>query len=128
VRLLIPETSTRSRPRPTRARSSDRTRGSDTHQNRQRIFEIAKQIIASALNSLMGSPSKLDESLGELIGGAFDALAKRTIKSCALRSDLTAADRPQALIGFALVPASPDWQQSAQRLADILITGSPRAK
>jgi hypothetical protein len=30
----------------------------------------------------------------------------------------------KALIGVAYVPASPDWQESARRLVDILITGS----
>ena len=33
-------------------------------------------------------------------------------------------DSLRALIGVANVATSPDWQQSARRLVDILITGS----
>jgi AcrR family transcriptional regulator len=88
----------------------------------------AKQIIAPALNTVVGGPSKLYEGSRAQIGGALDALAKRAIKSGALRSDLDSSDLLRALIGVALVPSSPDWQQSAKRLVDILIAGSRPAK
>ena len=56
--------------------------------------------------------------------GAIRALVKRGIQSAGIRKDLDAIDLLKALIGVAYMPASPDWQQSARRLADILITGS----
>jgi hypothetical protein len=54
---------------------------------------------------------------------AIRALVKRGIQSGEIRKDLDAIDLLKALIGVAYV-ASPDWQQSARRLVDILITGS----
>jgi hypothetical protein len=48
---------------------------------------------------------------------------KRGIQSGEIRKDLDAIDLLKALIGVAYVP-SPNWQQSARRLVDILITGS----
>lgn len=88
----------------------------------------AKQIIAPALNSMVGGPSKLYEGSRGQIRGAIETLAKRAIHSGDLRSDLDPSDLIRALIGVALVPSSPDWQQSAKRLVDILITGSRRAE
>jgi AcrR family transcriptional regulator len=88
----------------------------------------AKQIIAPALNAMVGGPSKLYEDSRPQIGGAIDALAKRAIRSGDLRIDLDPFDLLRALIGVALVPSSPDWKQSAKRLVDILIAGSRPAK
>jgi AcrR family transcriptional regulator len=84
----------------------------------------AKQIIAPALNSLVGGPSKLFEGSRGLVQGAIDALAKRAIESGDIRGDLDPFDLLRALIGVAHVASGPGWQQSARRLVDILITGS----
>ncbi len=91
-------------------------------------YIAAKQIIAPALNTLPGGPSKLYEGSRAQIWGALDALAKCAIQSGDLRRDLNPADLLQALIGAALVPSIPHWQQSAKRLVDILIAGSRRPK
>jgi hypothetical protein len=53
---------------------------------------------------------------------------KRAIKSGDIRKDLVAFDLLRALIGVAHVASGPDWQQSARRLVDILITGSRPVK
>jgi len=84
----------------------------------------AKQIIAPALNSVVGGPSKLYEGSRGLIRGAIDALVKRAIKSGNIRRDLDPFDLLRALIGVSHVASAPGWQQSARRLVDILITGS----
>ena len=55
---------------------------------------------------------------------AIRALVKRAIKSGDIRKDLDPIDLLRALIGVANVATSPDWQQSAKRLVDILIVGS----
>ena len=55
---------------------------------------------------------------------AIRALVKRAIKSGDIRKDLDPIGLLRALIGVANVATSPDWQQSARRLVDILITGS----
>ena len=88
----------------------------------------AKQIIAPALNSVIGGPSKLYEGSRGLIQGAIDALVKRAIKSGDIRRDLDPFDLLRALIGVSHVASGPGWQQSARRLVDILITGSRPGK
>jgi AcrR family transcriptional regulator len=88
----------------------------------------AKQIIAPALNTLVGGPSRLYEGSRGLVQGAIDVLVKRAIKSGDIRKDLDPFDLLRALIGVAHVSSSPDWQESARRLVDILITGSRPAK
>jgi hypothetical protein len=55
---------------------------------------------------------------------AIRALVKRAIKSGDIRKDLDPIDLLRALIGVANVATSPDWQQSAKRLVDILIIGA----
>jgi hypothetical protein len=89
---------------------------------------LAAKIIAPALNTLVRGPSKLYEDSRGQIRGAIDALAKRAIQSGDIRSDLDPFDLLRALIGVSDVASSPDWQQSAKRLVDILITGSRPAK
>jgi AcrR family transcriptional regulator len=84
----------------------------------------AKQIIAPALNTVVGGASKLYEGSRGQIQGAFEALVKRAIKSGDLRRDLEPFDLLRALIGVAHVTTGPDWQQSARRLVEILIAGS----
>lgn len=87
-----------------------------------------KQIIAPALNSVMGGPAKLYEGSRGLILGAMDALVKRAIKSGDIRRDLDPFDLLRALIGVSHTASGPGWQQSARRLVDILITGSRPVK
>jgi AcrR family transcriptional regulator len=88
----------------------------------------AKQIIAPALNSIVGGATKLYEGSHGLIHGAIDALVKRAIKSGDIRRDLEPFDLLRALIGVAHVASGPGWKQSARRLVDILITGSRPVK
>ena len=87
-------------------------------------YIAAKHIIAPALNSVVGGPSRLYESSRTMIQGAIDQLVKRAKKSGDLRRDLDAFDLLRALIGVSHVGSGADWQQSAKRLVDILIAGS----
>jgi AcrR family transcriptional regulator len=87
-------------------------------------YIAAKHIIAPALNTLVGGPSKLYEGSRAQIEGAINALVKRAIKSGDIRKDLDPFDLLRALIGVSNVASSPDWQRSARRLVDILVTGS----
>jgi AcrR family transcriptional regulator len=87
-------------------------------------YIAAKHIIAPALNTLVGGPSKLYEGSRAQIQGAIDALVKRAIESGQIRKDLEPFDLLRALIGVSNVASTPDWKQSARRLVDILITGS----
>lgn len=88
----------------------------------------AKQIIAPALNSVVGGPSKIIEGSRGLIQEAIHALVKRAINSGDIRKDLDPFDLLRALIGVSHVASGPGWQQSARRLVDILITGSRPVK
>jgi AcrR family transcriptional regulator len=87
-------------------------------------YIATKQIIAPALNTLVGGPSKVYEASGAQITGAIRALVERAIESGDIRRDLDPLDLLRALIGVSNVACGPDWQQSAKRLVDILITGS----
>jgi AcrR family transcriptional regulator len=91
-------------------------------------YIAAKQIIAPALNTYVGGPSKLYEGSRTQIHGAINGLVNRAIKSGDIRKDLEPFDLLRALIGVSNVASSPDWQQSAKRLVDILITGSRPVK
>jgi AcrR family transcriptional regulator len=91
-------------------------------------YIAAKHIIAPALNTFVGGPSKLYEGSRAQIQGAIEALVKRAIKSGDIRKDLEPFDLLRALIGVSNVSSTPDWQQSAKRLVDILITGSLPSK
>ena len=87
-------------------------------------YIAAKQIIAPVLNSVVGGHSKVFEASYGRIWDAIRALVKRAVKSGDIRKDLDPIDLLRALIGVANVSTHPDWQQSARRLVDILISGS----
>jgi AcrR family transcriptional regulator len=87
-------------------------------------YIATKQIIASALNSVVGGPSRLYDSSRGQVTEAIDTLVRTAIKSDDIRKDLEPFDLLRALIGVSNVATGPDWQRSARRLVDILITGS----
>jgi len=87
-------------------------------------YIAAKHIIASALNSVSGGPSRLYDSSRVQVAAAIDALVRTAMKSGDIRKDIEPFDLLRALIGVSNVAIGPDWQQSARRLVDILITGS----
>jgi len=87
-------------------------------------YIATKQIIAPALNTMVGGPSKIFEASGDLIKGAIRKLVKRAIKSGDMRPDLDPLDLLRALVGVSNVASTPDWPQSAKRLVEILILGS----
>jgi AcrR family transcriptional regulator len=91
-------------------------------------YIAAKHIIAPALNSVVGGPSRLYEGSRNLIRSAIEELVDRAKRSGDLRRDLEALDLLGTLIGISHVGSGADWQQSARRLVDILIAGSRPAK
>jgi AcrR family transcriptional regulator len=84
----------------------------------------AKKVIAPVLNTLVGGASQIFESSRGQMWEAIRLLVKRAVKSGDIRKDLDPLDLLRALIGVANVATDPDWQQSAKRLVDILLTGS----
>jgi hypothetical protein len=94
-------------------------------------YIATKQIIGPALDSLVGGPSKLYQGSRSQIRGAIDSLVKlvkRAIKSGDIPRDPEPFDLLRPLIGVSNLASGPDWQQSARRLVDILITGSRPVK
>jgi AcrR family transcriptional regulator len=87
-------------------------------------YIATKQIIAPALNTLVGEHCKVFEASGAQIIGAINALVERAIKSGDVRADLDPLDLLRALIGVSNVASAPAWRQSARRLVEILILGS----
>jgi AcrR family transcriptional regulator len=90
-------------------------------------YIATKQIIAAALNTLVGGPSAIFESSGTQIKGAIQCLVERAIESGEIRPDLDPLDLLRALVGVSNVSSVPDWPESARRLVQILIAGSRRA-
>ena len=84
----------------------------------------AKQLIAPALNTLVGDHKKVFEASYAQMHEALRALVKRATKSGDIRKDLDPMDLLRALVGVSNVATSPDWQQSARRLVEILILGA----
>lgn len=87
-------------------------------------YIATKKIIAPALNAPAGGHSKVVEASYAPINEAMRALVKRAIQSGEVRKGVEPSDLLRALVGVAYLESSPDWQQSARRLVDILITGS----
>ena len=87
-------------------------------------YIATKKIIAPALNTLAGGPSKVFEASYAQVWEAIRTLVKRAIQNGDIRKDLDPIDLLRALIGVSNVASSADWQQSARRLVDILVTGS----
>jgi hypothetical protein len=76
------------------------------------------------LNTLVGDPKKVFEASYAQIHEALRVLVKRAVKNGDIRKDLDSIDLLRAIVGVANISASPDWQQSARRLVDILIAGA----
>jgi len=78
------------------------------------------------------SPEEMRGSMSEAsytqIWEAIRALVGRAIESGDIYEDLDPIDLLRVLIGVANVATSPDWQRSARRLVDILISGSRPVK
>ncbi|WP_144147386.1 TetR/AcrR family transcriptional regulator [Paraburkholderia sp. BCC1884] len=87
-------------------------------------YIATKKIIAPALNSIVGGPTKLFESSGAQIKDAIQSLVSRAVASGDIRADIDPLDLLRALVGVSNVASAPDWQQSAKRLVEILLLGS----
>jgi len=87
-------------------------------------YIATKKIISAALNTLVGDPKRVFGASYNQVWEAMRALVKRAVKSGDIRKDLDPIDLLRALIGVSNVSTSPDWQQSARRLVEILLSGA----
>lgn len=83
-----------------------------------------KQLIAPALNALLGGPSELFAASAAQVKTAIRALVGRAVESGDMRADIDPIDLLRALVGVSNVSSDPGWEASAKRLVDILIAGS----
>ena len=84
-------------------------------------YIATKRIIAPVLNT---RPANVVQASHAPIEEAMRSLVSRAIKSGELRKDVSHMDLIRALVGVSYLEPSPDWQQSARRLVEILVTGS----
>jgi AcrR family transcriptional regulator len=87
-------------------------------------YIATKQLIAAALNTLVGGSSQLFAASGTQITQAINSLVQRGIAAGDIRPDLEPLDLLRALVGVSNVSSVPDWPESARRLVEILIAGS----
>lgn len=87
-------------------------------------YIAAKQVIAPALNGLVGGTSALYAQSGIVLQGAIDTLVAAAVASGDLNTEIEPLDLLRALAGVSNFSAGPGWETSAKRLVDILIAGS----
>ena len=86
-------------------------------------YVATKRLIAPALSAVANGSPDFYASSSALIREAIRQLVERAKAEGAIRKDADSADLIGALIGFASVRSSPDWQASARRLIEILMDG-----
>lgn len=90
-------------------------------------YIATKNLIAPAVNAMVGGPSQFYATSAELVITAIQTLVGRAVDAGDIRNDIDPLDLLRALVGVANVAASPDWEASAKRLVDILLLGSKPA-
>ncbi|MCW2264073.1 AcrR family transcriptional regulator [Gluconobacter cerinus] len=87
-------------------------------------YIAAKQVIAPALNGLVGGTSALYAQSGIVLQRAIDTLVAAAVANGDLNAEIEPLDLLRALAGVSNFSAGPGWETSAKRLVDILIAGS----
>ncbi|MBS1072809.1 TetR/AcrR family transcriptional regulator [Gluconobacter cerinus] len=87
-------------------------------------YIAAKQVIAPALNGLVGGTSALYAQSGIVLQRAVDTLVAAAVANGDLNAEIEPIDLLRALAGVSNFSAGPGWETSAKRLVDILIAGS----
>lgn len=87
-------------------------------------YIAAKQVIAPALNGLVGGTSALYAQSGIVLQRAIDTLVAAAVANGDLNAEIEPIDLLRALAGVSNFSAGPGWETSAKRLVDILIAGS----
>ena len=83
-----------------------------------------KQLIAPALNNIVGGPKRIYDQTGPVVTDTMNRLVASAVQSGDIRPDLDPIDLLRALVGVSNVASAPNWADSAKRLVDILILGS----
>jgi AcrR family transcriptional regulator len=86
-------------------------------------YIATKQIMAPALNAMVGGTAALYASSGPTISSTIATLVDRAIAGGDLRGGLDPVDLLRALMGVANVNNGPGWQHRAHGLIEVLIDG-----
>ncbi len=86
-------------------------------------YIATKKLMAGVLNSIVGGSSGLYAEAGVQIKVSITMLVDNAVASGDIRLDLDPLDMLRAVAGVANVSSSPNWEDSAKRLVDILIAG-----
>jgi AcrR family transcriptional regulator len=87
-------------------------------------YIAAKKIIAPALNTMAGGPSRVFQQSTQVMEGAANALAGRAVASGDLRPDIDPMDLLRAIYGLSLAGSADDWPTKARIFVDVLLQGS----
>ncbi|WP_338333361.1 TetR/AcrR family transcriptional regulator [Acetobacter sp. LMG 32666] len=87
-------------------------------------YIATKQVIAPALNSLIGGTGALYADSRTILKATIDQLIARAVQSGEISPDIEPLDLLCALAGVSNYATGPGWEASAKRLVDILIAGS----
>ena len=87
-----------------------------------------KLILVEALKAMVeGDSARLKATSGEQLTAAASLLVGRAVASGEISADgLDPIDLLRAITGVAMAGASPDWDQAARRMVDVLINGLRR--
>lgn len=87
-------------------------------------YIATKQVIAPALNSLLGGTDEIYADSRTVLTAAIDGLVARAMASGDIRPDIEPVDLLCALGGISNYATGPGWEARAKRLVDVLIAGS----
>lgn len=87
-------------------------------------YIATKQVIAPALNSLLGGTDEIYADSRTVLTAAIDGLVARAMASGDIRPDIEPVDLLCALGGISNYATGPGWEVRAKRLVDVLIAGS----
>jgi AcrR family transcriptional regulator len=87
-------------------------------------FIATKNLIAPALNAMVGGPSEWYATSGDLVKTTIQTLVGRAVEAGDIRRDIDPIDLFRALVGVANAATNPDWEASAKQVIDILLLGS----
>ncbi len=91
-------------------------------------YIATKQVIAPALNSLIGGTDAIYADSRTVLTAAIDGLVAHATESGDIRPDIEPIDLLCALGGISNYATGPGWETRAKRLVDIMIAGSRPAE
>lgn len=86
-------------------------------------YMATKRVIAPALQASPGEGARVYASSGAAITEAMSRLTRAAIASGDIRADFRPDDLHRMLVGVSFGYDQPNWEPSARRLVDVLMTG-----